>query len=187
MEKDDPGGEHFAEVQKGAEVASYTLEDDGTFPNNATLPLVVYRGAFYLPDTDPAAVIEMVFSAHQWGRSWRNGIFRFHHYHSTAHEVLGVYRGSARVQFGGENGVVITASHGDVLILPAGVAHKNLRASRDFGVVGSYPKGQDFDMNYGQPGERPQADDNIARVPLPVEDPVYGPEGPLGQYWPLTR
>ncbi len=28
--------------------------------------------------------------------------FEFHHYHSTAHEVLVVYSGSAKVQLGGE-------------------------------------------------------------------------------------
>jgi uncharacterized protein YjlB len=38
-------------------------------------------------------------------------------------------------------------------------------------------------MNYGQAGERPQADQNIAQVPLPQQDPVYGSPGPLLENW----
>jgi uncharacterized protein YjlB len=39
-------------------------------------------------------------------------------------------------------------------------------------------------MCYGESGERPQADHNIARVPVPEADPVYGTDGPLIEYWP---
>ena len=40
--------------------------------------------------------------------------------------MLGVYRGSAEVQFGGKHGVVHEIRHGDVVIIPGGVAHKKL-------------------------------------------------------------
>jgi len=50
---------------------------------------------------------------------------------------------------------------------PAGVAHKNLGQSSTFAVVGAYPDGQHWDMNTGKPGERPRADQRIARVMLP--------------------
>ena len=73
---------------------------------------------------------------------------------------------------------------GDVIVIPAGVAHKNLGASADFRVVGAYPRGQHPDLCTGKPGERPQADRRIARVPLPEQDPVYGPGGPLIAHWP---
>ncbi len=72
---------------------------------------------------------------------------------------------------------------GDVLIIPAGVAHKNLGATADLGVVGAYDRGREWDMNYGKPGERPNADVKIARVPLPQMDPVYGAHGPLLEKW----
>ncbi len=160
-----------------------TLTDDGVFPNNAQLPLIVYRGAVTLPDRDPATGFEDVFAANHWPPSWRYGVFRYHHYHSTAHEVLGMFRGRATVQFGGEQGVVLSVSKGDVVIIPAGVAHKNLDCSRDFCAVGAYPAGQRPDTCYGKPGERPQVDANIAQVPLPVADPVFGGQGALMAKW----
>ena len=68
-------------------------------------------------------------------------------------------------------------------MIPAGVSHKNISQSSDFKVVGAYPPGQKWDMNYGKPEERPKADQNIARVSLPPTDPVYGKEGLLLNYW----
>ena len=87
------------------------------------------------------------------------------------------------VQLGGPDGMTIDAQVGDVIIIPAGVAHKNLGSSNDFRCVGAYPPGQDWDMNYGRPGERPKSDQNIAKVPLPTSDPVYGGDGPLIKGW----
>ena len=97
--------------------------------------------------------------------------------------MLGIYRASAKVQLGDEEGVVLDINAGDVIIIPAGVAHKNLSSSADFGVVGAYPEGQDWDMNYGKPGEGPNADRNIERVASPKLDPIYGTDGPLLEKW----
>ncbi|CAB1078026.1 Cupin domain-containing protein [Olavius algarvensis Delta 1 endosymbiont] len=159
------------------------LKDDGTFPNNGKLPLIVYQGILVLSGSDPAATAENLFALNGWSGSWRNGIYGFHHYHSMAHEVLGVYSGSAQVQLGGDQGVSLTVNCGDVIIIPAGVAHKNLGADHDFRVVGAYPRGQAPDMCYGKSGERPRADRNIAEVSLPKMDPGYGNAGPLAKHW----
>lgn len=161
----------------------HMVKDDRIFPNNATLPIVVYPGALDLPAQDPASAFESLFSANDWRGSWRNGIYSFQHYHSTAHEVLGVFSGTAKVQLGGENGIIQTVAAGDVVVIPAGVAHKNLVDSPDFGVVGAYPAGQHPDLCRGRAGERPEADQNIRRVPLPQKDPVYGRNGPLKIHW----
>jgi uncharacterized protein YjlB len=163
-----------------AEIQAVTLADDGTFPNNPELPLLVYRGAFL--GAEPAA-IEATFDANQWPPAWRYGVFDFHHYHSTAHEVLGCFAGRAEIQFGGPQGPVLEAGAGDVVVLPAGTAHKSVAARGGFRCVGAYPAGQDFDMNRGAPDERPAGDRHIAAVPLPAADPVYGPDGPLLRYW----
>ena len=172
-------------VQSG-KVLNERLKDDGSFPNNEKLALLVYQSALMLPRSNPAAMVENLFASNGWSGSWRNGIYGFHHYHSTAHEVLGVYRGSAKVQLGGNDGITLTVHGGDVVIIPAGVAHKNLGASADFRVVGAYPSGTRPDMCYGKAGERPQTDDRIAKLSLPDLDPVYGAEGPLTEFWKIS-
>jgi uncharacterized protein YjlB len=163
-------------------VITRLLKDAGTIPNSR-LPVLIYQGALDLPKNDPASAIEALIHANQWGDDWRNGIYTYHHYHSTAHEALLVFSGSAKVQLGGESGIIETIGAGDVIIIPAGVGHKNLGASSDFHVVGAYPPQQRVDMNYGKPGERPRADQNIARVSLPATDPVFGKTGPLVDHW----
>jgi len=176
-------GNRFVKVLTSTRFIVEKLKDDGIFPNNEKLPLIIYKKALNLPGHDPASAIEALFEANQWRAAWRNGIYPFHHYHSTAHEVLGVYSGDATVQLGGEKGVVSAISRSDVIVIPAGVSHKNLGSSLDFRVVGGYPQGQDWDMNEGRPGERPQTDNRIAAVPLPPADPVYGRQGPLVSHW----
>jgi uncharacterized protein YjlB len=161
----------------------HPLPDTGTIPNNAKCPLLIYRGALALPEHEPACAIEKLLASNQWGGTWRNGIYPFHHYHSTAHEALAYYCGSARVQLGGEPGVIEEVRAGDVILIPAGTGHKNLGATGDFRVVGGYPRGQDWDMCYGKPDERPKANRNIAGVALPKADPIYGATGPLLKYW----
>jgi uncharacterized protein YjlB len=173
-------------VVQSDQVIYQRLKGDGTFPNNAGLPLLVYQGALAMSQSNPAAIVEDLFESNGWNGSWRNGIYEFHHYHSTAHEVLGVYSGSAKVQLGGENGITLTIRRGDVVIIPAGVAHKNLGADSNFRVVGAYPLGQRPDMCYGKAGERPLADDHIAGLSLPHMDPAYGANGPLKAYWEFS-
>jgi uncharacterized protein YjlB len=170
-------------INEHPEVVVRLIGDNGTFPNNDQLPLLVFQGVFKFTSILDPAYIEKIFSQNRWQGDWRNGLYPFHHYHSTAHEVLGIYSGSVRVQFGGDDGVKLEARAGDVLIVPAGLAHRNLRSSHDFRVVGAYPAGTAWDMNYGKIGERPGTDKNIAQVPLPPADPVFGTGGFLAKYW----
>lgn len=167
-------------------VIARVLKDASAIPNSR-LPLLIYQGALDLPKDDPAAAIEALLHKNQWGNDWRNGIFTYHHYHSTAHEVLFVFSGSCKVQAGGEGGLIETINAGDVIIIPAGVGHKNVGQSSDFKVVGAYPPQQNVDMNYGKPGERPRVDENIARLALPTTDPVFGKTGPLLEHWQPQR
>jgi uncharacterized protein YjlB len=173
---------YFGAIQP-AQVQTFLFADDGAIPNHPTLPLLVYTAALALSDSDLAAACEALYEANGWGGTWRNGIFTFPHYHSIAHEALAICRGQARVQMGGEAGQILEVRAGDVMILPAGCGHKNLGASADLLVVGAYPPGQTPDLCYGKPEERPQALANIARVPLPESDPIYGTRGPLLTHW----
>lgn len=159
------------------------LQDDGTFPNNSRLPVIIYKGALLLHPSDDSTVIKKAFEANNWTNAWVDGIYDYQHYHSVTHEVLGIFCGTADVQLGGPHGVCVEVNRGDVILIPAGVAHKCLKSSHDFLVVGAYPDGIEYDLNYGKDGERPQADENISRVPLPEKDPVYGDKGPLKDNW----
>lgn len=169
-------------IQK-AYVVSQKLDDDGTFPNNPRYPVQVYKGAILLHPEDKAAAITAVFERNNWSNAWQNGIFDYQHYHSNTHEVMGIFCGTADVQLGGPEGICVELGRGDVLIIPAGVAHKCLNHSDDFSCIGAYPDGMAYDMQYGKDGERPAADEAIGKVPLPVKDPVYGDEGPLIENW----
>lgn len=158
-----------------------TFDDDGTFPNSR-LPLLVYAAA--LPRAEASAeAMEAMFAAAGWEPAWRYTVYPYHHYHSTAHEVLGVAAGWAELQLGGPKGRTFEVAAGDVVVIPAGVAHKQLSKSDDFLVVGGYPPGQRPDQFRGEPGDRPRADENIARVALPASDPVSGGSGPLLARW----
>jgi uncharacterized protein YjlB len=163
-------------------IEKFELHDDGTFPNSK-LPALLYEGALDIPVLFPATYVKNLFAHHNWTNSWDSGIFEFHHYHSVTHEVLGMYSGSATLQLGGQNGPRITVKKGDVLIIPAGVAHKNLGHEDSVGCVGAYPDGRNFDMNYGRRGERPAADENIKQVPVPVTDPVWGLANGIPKIW----
>jgi uncharacterized protein YjlB len=163
--------------------AIHHFEDDGSIPNNRTLPLLVYAQALDLDGDDPAGACLARFARNGWTGGWRNGIYPFPHYHSTAHEVLGICRGGAELRLGGAKGLTMTVSAGDVLVLPAGTGHQNLGSGADLLVVGAYPSGQDWDLCRGAPDERPAVLDNIDSVPLPRSDPLHGASGPLIARW----
>ena len=150
----------------------YYFKDDGKIPNSK-FPLLLYRNAFSERNNAGAKWLENRFAQNNWTNSWRNGIYSFHHYHSTSHEVLGVYTGEALVHLGGEKGEKVKIKEGDIIIIPAGVGHKNLSSS-NLGIVGAYPDGRDWDINKGLDGERPAADKNIAALPIPGADPLSG-------------
>lgn len=163
---------------------TFMLADDGSIPNNPSLPLLVYRGGIDLAGTpDPAELIEAAFRRNGWGDMWRNGIYPFVHYHSMIHEVLGMARGGARVRFGGEQGVELDLRSGDVAVLPAGTGHQNLWATPDLLVVGAYPPEGRLDLCRGSRAEHARALKSIPRVPVPETDPVFGADGPLVTLW----
>jgi len=163
-------------------IEEHFFTDDGLVPNNSSLPVLVYRRAI---ETGPrcAADCEKLFAQNGWSGGWRNGIYAHHHYHSTAHEVLGIAAGSVRVRLGGEAGAVVELHAGDVVVIPAGVAHKNEGARPDLMVVGAYPGGKGPDMCSPAAQHRGRALHNIRQLPVPSLDPVYGKGGPLLERW----
>ena len=110
---------------------------------------------------------ERLFAANGWSNAWRNGVFGWHHFHANTHEVLGCHAGRATVRLGGSAGADHRLSAGDVVVIPAGVAHCLIEASPDFAVVGAYPGGAAPDMHRGEGRTldlaRPDADPVLGR------------------------
>ncbi|HTV37795.1 MAG TPA: hypothetical protein VMF12_15290 [Xanthobacteraceae bacterium] len=158
--------------------------DDGSIPNNPTLPLVLYRGGIDLAGSpDPEQLIEKAFAANGWGNMWRNGIYPYVHYHSMIHEVMGIARGRATVRFGGENGRELEIASGDVVILPAGTGHQLVTQTQELVVIGAYPPTGKYDLCRGSKLEHDKAVASIRNVPAPATDPVFGANGPLITLW----
>lgn len=158
------------------------FHDDGSTPNSH-LPVLRYHLKLR-SGADAASAFEALFSENHWTPLWRAGIYDYHHYHSTAHEALAVVHGRARVTLGGESGQTLSLEPGDVLVLPAGTGHRCVECSKDFVVVGAYPRGQeDYDIQRLGSGNHADSQARIARVPLPEADPLGGVEGPLMTAW----
>lgn len=158
---------------------THHLEDGGAIPNSR-LPVLVYHG---VAEARTAQDCVDLFARHGWRGAWVNGIYPFHHFHSTAHEVLGVVAGAASVVLGGPDGRRFEVVPGDVLVLPAGTGHVNAGASAGLRVVGAYPGGMWCDLRRGDPAEREEVLANIAAVPVPESDPVGGTAGSLPELW----
>ena len=162
---------------------TFLFGDDGEIPNNPRWPMIVYHDAIEPAAGDPAVAFEELFQRNGWGGGWRNGIFPFPHYHSNAHEVLGIARGTARVRFGGTAGKVLDVKAGDAVLLPAGTGHQRLSASPDLLVIGAYPGGQHADLLREGAEDKDGIRRRVAAVEKPDADPVGGPEGPVKGLW----
>jgi uncharacterized protein YjlB len=159
---------------------THFFEDDGAIPNSR-LPVLVYHA---VEAAHAASSCEELFAENDWFGSWRDGIFSYHHFHSTSHEVLGIVSGSASVILGGPSvGNQFDVRTGDVLVLPAGTGHCNAGSSGDLLVVGAYPDGMSWDLRRGDPAEHDEVLQNVDRLPLPKADPVEGAEGSLPGLW----
>lgn len=163
-------------------VVPHHLTRNGNWPNNERFPLLYYQEAIREEDNLQQHFSD-AFARNGWKGSWVNGVYDYHHYHSVSHEVLGVSQGKAIIIFGGLGGPEVEVKAGDMVIIPAGVAHCRKQASDDFEVVGAYPAGQEeYDIcREDKPVEA--ALENIKEVNMPDTDPLFGQGGPLIKEW----
>ena len=163
------------------ESEQFILHQKDWVPNNERLPVIVYRGAVKAEGKEAAEAFERMFADHGWPPQWRDTVYDYHHYHSTAHEALGVATGFGTLLLGGPGGREIEVRAGDAVVLPVGTGHRRLEVSDDFMVVGAYPQGQDWDICREAPSD--EARQRMRALPVPAAGPILGQDGPLRQSW----
>ncbi|WP_338861581.1 cupin domain-containing protein [Mycetohabitans rhizoxinica] len=160
---------------------AFMLPPNDWIPNNDRLPVLLYRAGLSPYEYDLAACFEATFARYGWPPRWRGCIYDFPHFHSTAHEALGIAQGVASVELGGPGARKVQLERGDVLVLPAGTGHRCLSASEDLVVVGAYPAGQQWGIcREPLPEDAVQAMRSLA---VPDSDPLGGAHGPLTRLW----
>ena len=178
--------QHHDKKHDPLDVVRLYMDDDGTFPNNPHQPLIVIRSAFSgSPAEGESAIVGS--SGGQWTFPWAWGIFPYHHYHSTAWELLVCVQGEADVQWGGPTGPTMVVAKGDVALVPPGLAHKQVNARQGFTLLGSYPTSTTTDDKNPKAVDTltgvPTANerDNIRNCPLPPTEPILGLD--VSQFW----
>lgn len=173
-------------------VSKHFIPAHDRLPNSSILnkPLLIYHAAFVAgghghdaAGPASASAVESHLSAvGVVTPQWRYTMYPTTHFHSTSHEVLCVTSGRARLCFGGEENpgrVETTVQAGDVMVLPAGVAHRLLEdLEGGFQMVGSYPDGCHWDMCFGKAGEDGKVK-AIAKLEWFRKDPIFGDQGPV--------
>lgn len=164
-----------------------TFHDNGAVPNSH-LPVVYFRALGDFLDKDPDSLrqdIELRVRENNWYVDWfdTDAVFRYTHYHSTAHEMLVVLNGVATLHIGGLGGKDLPLKAGDAVVIPAGVAHQRISGDKDFMVAGLYPSGQTWDLLRQTKADYEAAKKNLPHVSLPTADPFWGSDGPLMNFW----
>ncbi|KAF7194114.1 hypothetical protein HII31_04635 [Pseudocercospora fuligena] len=168
---------------KDLRVLKHQIPAHGLTPNTSiqNKPLLVYKSAFTSSATAPK-IESHLSSIGVVTPQWRYTMYSTSHFHSTSHEVLSISNGRAKLCFGHEDNpskVETEVEKGDVIVVPAGVAHRLLEdLGGGFEMVGSYPTGCNWDMCYGKKGEEEKIE-KIKSLGWFERDPIYGDEGPV--------
>lgn len=147
-------------------------------PNNPDYPAVIARNALGGANGDGA--VRALMEHNGWSGTWTWRVFDYHHFHPDAFEALAVAQGSATLMLGGPQGETVEVEAGDVMILPPGFGHCLIDMRASFQICGAYPPGQEnYTVVRGSDGYDARMLRQIAAVPQPSTDPVWGDRGPL--------
>lgn len=112
---------------------------------NSQFPVLIYRSA--LPPNPDVTSTCATIEPNNW---IKGGVFKHypaHHFHSVTHECYAIFKGHSRLLLGrgpldpeSTDDTLVDLKEGDVIVLPAGVAHCNMKSSEDYEYVGLYPK-----------------------------------------------
>lgn len=149
-------------------------------PNNPDYPAVLARRA--LGGAHDDGTVRALMEQNGWRGTWTWRVFDYHHFHPDAFEALAVAKGGATLMLGGPQGETVEVEAGDVMILPPGFGHCQIAMRHGFQICGAYPPGQtDYTVVRSSDGWDDAMLAQIAAVPLPSADPVWGGTGPLLQ------
>ncbi|KAI9806528.1 MAG: hypothetical protein M1833_003715 [Piccolia ochrophora] len=181
---------------------------------NSRLPALIYRSAIPRQSNGEPPTAEWTrecIEKNEWMQGGVFKTFKAHHFHSVTHECYAVFRGSSRLLLGrgplddaaSHDGQEVDVTVGDVVVLPAGVAHCSLSSEDDYEYVGLYPKvrcatqghlnhvtdilqgSPRYDNNFCKagPDETKRKAEVCEQVAIPNHDPVFGAGGPLVSIW----
>ncbi|KAH7394306.1 hypothetical protein BKA66DRAFT_297052 [Pyrenochaeta sp. MPI-SDFR-AT-0127] len=162
------------------------------FAPNSKLPVLIYRNCLPRPfsEDETTAFLE----SHGWVKKGSWGHIPIRHFHPNTHECYGVFQGSSTLLIGqGHNdtsgGQEIELTAGDVIVLPAGTAHCNIRSTKNYKYIGVYPEGAPRWRNElgKQKVDHEAFGKEIRAVAMPAQDPVNGANGPLLRLWETSQ
>jgi uncharacterized protein YjlB len=88
--------------------------------------VLIFRGVLAPQASKKALRFRHAFQKSGWTGLWSDTIYDYTHFHSNAHEVLGIAEGKVTLKLGGEEGRLFRLKAGDMLVLPAGVGHRRV-------------------------------------------------------------
>jgi uncharacterized protein YjlB len=172
------------------------FKDDGLIPNSKH-PVLIYRSAIGFVESVPRLAARNLIADHIGKNGWRleEGLtlYSYHLYDRKAHKAFIVINGQATLQLGGPKvGRSAVIEEGDLIVIPAGVAHRHLRYA-NLSLTAQFEAMEIRPVAADEPGPvrglkksmevaRPKALESLANIPRPF-NPLYGPQGPGLQGW----
>ncbi|KAK1837965.1 cupin domain-containing protein [Colletotrichum chrysophilum] len=189
---------------------------------NSDFPVLVYRGVLGTGDELDEDEVSEKLQQYGWVKKGTWGTITLKHFHPNTHECYGshssfsldtfkvsltelhpgIFQGRSELVFGeggsdpAGSGVRCWVRPGDVVVVPAGVAHASVAdekaapGEKEYRYVGVYP--EESPQWRSEMGRKPLQEkqglvEEVEGVGLPRMDPLYGVDGPLIKIWKAAR